>query len=116
MPPVIMHSIYDQFVDTTLEDSNVPPANERMGYEAFEENIQRHKLQRSSTSKTAANTSRIIRITSENVTMENVGDKLGGLVMSIDPERKKTWMEKLSIALWSMEGYNDTDMEIFFTN
>ncbi|KAH7655492.1 hypothetical protein IHE45_18G014300 [Dioscorea alata] len=106
-------SIFDQFGGTNPEDDSVPPTNEPTDCESFEVNSRRHETLRSSASKTAARTGRT-RTVGENTAMEIVGDKLGELAASIDRARKKTWKEKLSDALWDMEGYDDGDMEMVF--
>ncbi|XP_039146793.1 uncharacterized protein LOC120284034 [Dioscorea cayenensis subsp. rotundata] len=109
-------SIYDQFGGTIHEDDhdtipdNVPGPNEPMDCKAFVANNRRHEVLRSNASKTTTKSSRTTRTMCENVGMEIVGDKLGQLATSINRARKKASKEKLSDALWDMEGYDDKDM------
>ncbi|XP_039145095.1 uncharacterized protein LOC120282353 isoform X2 [Dioscorea cayenensis subsp. rotundata] len=105
-----VRSIFDQFGGTNPDDDCAPPTNEPKDCESFEVNSRRHETPRSSGTKTGRTT----RTVGENTAMDNVGDKLGELAASIDRARKKTWKEKLSDALWDMEGYDDGDMEMVF--
>ncbi|KAH7672047.1 Myb/SANT-like domain-containing protein [Dioscorea alata] len=107
-------TIYHQFGATTLEDESAPPPNTPVDCEPMDTSNQRHEALRSHASKSTARANRRPRNNGDNVASENIGDKLGELAASIKESRKKTWKEKLSDALWEMEGYDDNEMEMVF--
>ncbi|KAH7681731.1 Ribonuclease H-like protein [Dioscorea alata] len=107
-------TIYHQFGATTLEEDNAPPPNAPVDCEPMDTGEQRHEALRSCASKSTARASRRPRNNGDNGASENIGDKLSELASSIKESKKKTWKEKLSDALWEMEGYDDNDMEMVF--
>ena len=84
-----------------------------MDYEPLDTSKQRHEVPWSSARKTTARTGHTSKTIGENVAIEHLLDKLGQLVSSI-VKSKQTWKEKLSDALWSMEGYSDEDLDMVF--
>ncbi|KAM0951967.1 putative peptidylprolyl isomerase [Dioscorea sansibarensis] len=106
-------TIHHQFGGTNLEENNTPSSNKLMDYEPLDTSKQRHEVPWSSASKTTARTGHTSKTIGENVAIEHLLDKLGQLVSSI-VKSKQTWKEKLSDALWSMEGYSDEDLDMVF--
>ncbi|KAH7663248.1 hypothetical protein IHE45_14G040800 [Dioscorea alata] len=107
-------SIYQQFGGTNEEDENPPTPDVPMENEPLETNVQRQEGARSSAYRSTARTSCMSRSINENIASDNLANKLGELAASIKDNKKKTWKEKLSDALWSMEGYSDADMDMVF--
>ncbi|KAH7668768.1 hypothetical protein IHE45_11G033300 [Dioscorea alata] len=82
--------------------------------EPLETNVHRQEGARSSAYRSTARTNCMARSINENIASDNLANKLGELAASIKENKKKTWKDKLSYALWSMKGYSDADMDIVF--
>ncbi|KAJ0985531.1 hypothetical protein J5N97_003887 [Dioscorea zingiberensis] len=68
---------------------------------------------RTSTTNNAQKRRRASRVNSEGTSVDPMCNKFDRLATSID-NSSKDWKEKMSDALWSMEGYDDDELEIVY--
>ncbi|KAJ0972646.1 hypothetical protein J5N97_020605 [Dioscorea zingiberensis] len=114
-----VRSIFDRFVsDEADTEGNNEPSTEfvepKAELELLEPNDQQRELPRHTSSTITTRGGHASRLRNEKFIMEHFGEKFDHLSAFTKGAKPKAWKDRLSDALWSMEGYNDNDLDMVF--